>query len=204
MADYPYINSTGKIKPFFDQIQAIGVPPKVNLPFLVSIGFKSNGDRPLVQLARALGFIDSSGAPTDLWRSYRDKSAAPRVMAQAVRRTYGDIFDVYADAYRKDDEALRNLFTARTSLGKQAVDYMVRTFKTVCSLADFETATVAEPQQKVSLPAVLKSSSDVDDPGKSPGLTININIQLQLPATDDSVTYDNLFAALKKHLLSQG
>ena len=33
------------------------------------------------------------------------------------------------------------------------------------------------------------------------GLTVNINLQLQLPATDDASVYDNLFSALRKHLL---
>jgi hypothetical protein len=33
-------------------------------------------------------------------------------------------------------------------------------------------------------------------------MTVNINIQLQIPATDKAETYDSFFAAMKKHLLS--
>ena len=34
------------------------------------------------------------------------------------------------------------------------------------------------------------------------GMTVNINIQLQIPATDKAEIYDSFFAAMKKHLLS--
>lgn len=33
-------------------------------------------------------------------------------------------------------------------------------------------------------------------------IAININIQLQLPATEDAKIYDSLFSALKRHLFS--
>jgi hypothetical protein len=38
-------------------------------------------------------------------------------------------------------------------------------------------------------------------PKVTPGLTVNINIQLTLPATDDESVYDRLFASLKRNLL---
>jgi len=36
------------------------------------------------------------------------------------------------------------------------------------------------------------------------GLTININIQLQLPATDDASVYEKLFDAMNKTILARG
>jgi hypothetical protein len=33
------------------------------------------------------------------------------------------------------------------------------------------------------------------------GLTININIQLQIPATDDATVYEKLFEAMNKTIL---
>ncbi len=41
-------------------------------------------------------------------------------------------------------------------------------------------------------------------PTEMPGLTVNINIQLTLPATDDESVYDKLFASLKRNLWPQG
>jgi hypothetical protein len=77
----------------------------------------------------------------------------------------------------------------------------VRTFKTLCELADFS----AEP------PAVSvgggkqaggkgKPEVALDNNNIRHGPAININIQLQLQATEDAKVYDNLSAAMKKHL----
>ena len=74
-------------------------------------------------------------------------------------------------------------------------------FKILCSFADFEAAgatavpepiteATPTPQKADSLPAIAQ------------GMTINVNIELQLPATEDEAIYDRLFAALRKHLLS--
>jgi hypothetical protein len=34
-----------------------------------------------------------------------------------------------------------------------------------------------------------------------PGLTLNVNLQLQLPATSDGEIYEKLFGAMRKHLM---
>ena len=109
------------------------------------------------------------------------------------------------DAQRKDNEALRNFFSSHTNVAEGTISYMVRTFKTMADMADFGGSADTEDDLNEE---ELDDSSTGDDRivrrkfTKGNGMTVNINIQLQIPATDKAETYDNFFAAMKKHLLS--
>lgn len=202
MAEFPYSPTPAKVKPFFEHIQEAGVPPKVTQRYLESVGFKTKNDRYLISILKFLTFLDSSGKPIEAWHAYRHKEAAPSVMARAICTAYSDLFNTYPDAYRKDNEALRNYFSTRTAVAESTLGLIVRTFTVLCELADFEDLAVdvsaapsiaPAPELVGPLPTVLRGP---------PGMTVNINIQLALPATEDASIYEKLFAALKKHLLS--
>lgn len=202
MIDYPYTSVTGKLKKFLGHIQSAGVPPKVNTQYLSSVGFKSTNDRRIISILKFINFLDGSGIPTDEYRQFRDKEKAGGVIAKSLKATYKNLFDTFPDAYRKDTEALRNYFSTHTDAGEQVVNKTVATFKILCEFADFEAITkeiTETPKGKLESEAVEPKRVSPAIPG---GLTVNINIQLQLPATDDASVYDNLFSALKKHLLS--
>lgn len=87
---------------------------------------------------------------------------------------------------------------------------IVTTFKALAAIADFEAAPPAgsdETAESAAAPARRRAATVTrsDTEARSTALgapTININIQLQLPATEDAAIYDKLFAALKKHLFS--
>ncbi|MCH8813533.1 MAG: DUF5343 domain-containing protein [Chloroflexi bacterium] len=208
MADYPYMPNVGNLKKFFDYIQSGGVPDKLTRKYLESVGFKSKNDRKIIPILRFIGFLDPSGVPTEPWKAYRDKTQARMVLAQAIRGAYSGLFGTYPDADRKDTEALRNYFSGQTSLAAGAVTQVVGTFKTLCGLGDFagnavEAADGSTKQEPLDgstnlEPKVIKQIVEV--PAKGGGLTINLNIQLQLPPTDDASVYDKLFASMKKHL----
>jgi hypothetical protein len=150
-----------------------------------------------------LGFVDSSGVPKPLWQKYRPKETAGAVLASAIRTAYSDVFSTYPDAERKDNEALRNFFSTHTKVGGTTLNLIVRTFKTVCELADFE-AESPEPDNVTEVKPNVREKEKITTLGRDlktgPGPAININIQLQLQATEDAKVYDNFFAAMKKHL----
>jgi hypothetical protein len=152
-----------------------------------------------------IGFVDSSGIPTKLWQAYRNKSQSSKVLAAALRAAYKTLFATYPDANRKDNEALRNFFSSHTSVAENTVTLMVRTFKVMAEMGNFDSpdegAEVDEPEPEAeekggSGAAVVKRKVVTN------GMTVNVNIQLQIPATDKADVYDSFFAAMKKHLLS--
>jgi hypothetical protein len=204
LADYPYHVNPPNLRKFLEHIQTSGVPSKVTIQYIESVGFKSKNDRAILAVLKAIGFVEESGAPSSLWKAYRNKSQAKVVVATALRKAYANLFTTYPNAHQKDNEALRNFFSSHTEVGETTLAYMVRTFKTLAEMADFESSTGQQKEETVE--------AELDEQGEDvvvkrqqrsgAGMTVNINIQLQLPATDNAAIYENLFAALKKNLLS--
>lgn len=199
MAKFPYSPTPQRVADFLTKIRTIRVPEKVTAKYMASIGFKSSNDRMTSSILKCLGFLDSSAVPTERWQGYRNKQQAPAVLALGIREAYSDLFDVYPDAYRKDDEALRDFFSSTTDASENVVGLTVRTFKMLSELADFgalagEAVVTGERLVPGPIPEVTAPPAQ--------GITVNVNIQLSLPATKDGSIYDLLFESLKKHLLS--
>jgi hypothetical protein len=203
MADYIYMTNPAKLKAFLAKIQGVGVPPKLTIKHLKSMGFTSSNDTPIVSAMKNLGFTDSSGVPTQRWQLYRNKDQAPTILAAAIREHYANLYQLYSDAHQKDTEALRNFFSTHTNLSEGTVGLIVLTFKTVASIADFNSDVATFPAPgAVSLPSSGSGTRSGSGTIKSP-LAININIQLTLPEGSTPETFDAFFAAMKKYLLNQ-
>ena len=198
MAEFPYSPKPASVVRFLERMQSMGVPDKVTVRYIESVGFKAKNDRRIVGILKALGFLDPSGVPTERWRDYRDTSRAPKVLAEGMGEAYSELLGVYPDAYRRDNEALIDFFKSKTEVAETTVRLMVRTFKILCGLADFEgIAGPARSQEKVSpeptvvIPATVRGRE----------VSVTVNIQLVLPATKDGSIYDSVFESLKKHIL---
>ena len=64
MADFTYTTVPGKIKQLLTKIWEVGVPQKVTVQWLKTVGFKSSNDTSLIGVLKFIGFIDASGVPT--------------------------------------------------------------------------------------------------------------------------------------------
>ena len=199
MAAYVYITNAAKIRKFLETIQTAGVPPKLTIKHLASLGFKSVNDRPLVTIMKAIGFATPSGEPTERWKQYRNKAQAGAVLAEGVREHYADLFKTYPDANLKDNEALHNFFSTHTSVGAGALRYMIGTFKALADLADFG-ATPPAPREASTVLAATPEPKVHVTPGQKSGVGITINIQLTLPEGSTAETFDAFFKAMRKHL----
>ena len=200
MAEYPYILNTGSLKSFLESIPKIGIPDKINTNTLPMLGYKSTNDRPIVKILRFVDFIDAKGVPTQNYINFRDTSKAKIVMANAIRKAYSDLFKMYPDAHKKDDETLKNFFRPTTKAGEQVVERMVDTFKALCSFAHFEATAVESKAEEYAKVEKMELKGTQVLPS---GITLNLNIQLVLPTTDDASVYDKIFKALKEHILSR-
>lgn len=202
MAEYPYSPNPASVPRFLDHIASEGKPQKVTQKYLESVGFKSTNDRKLIGIFKAIGFLDSSGAPTAHWQDYRDKNKARKVLAAAIRNAYSELFTTLPDADRKDNEALLNFFRAHTDHAQSTLGKVVNTFKALCERADFGAAPLPTGDPS-SDGAASKAEPLVAAPQGTTAPTapsIHINIELHLPPTDDGSVYEKLFAAMKKHL----
>lgn len=198
MAAYIYTTNPAKIREFLQTIQTAGVPDKLTLQQLSSLGFKSDNDKPLLRIMKAIGFVSSTGVPTDRWQSYRDKQVAGSVLAEGIKEHYEELFKTYPDAHVKDVEALRNFFSTSTKVSVRTLGLMRRTFRTLCELADFGAPSVREEVSRIDPSQRLESTMVRKE---RPGYTININIQLALPSDAKKETFDAFFESMKKNLI---
>ena len=200
---YFYVASPEKLKTLLKKMaQEVGVPNKYDTKFLKSLGFTSSNDSRMLGAIKFIGLADEKGTPTVLWKELRANSKD--AVAKGVRQGYADLFSHYPDAHVKDDEALRTFFSAQTTLGAQAVAKMVRTFKAFCEMGDFS------PEKSTAPAKVKPTAKDADEvPSRvsavktkeiADGLTVNINVQLQVPPDATGEIYDKFFEAMRRHL----
>lgn len=216
MADkgYPYTTVPGKLRDLLTKAPTMGRPTSVTTDWLKQAGWTSSNDRSMIPVLKFVGLVGSDSKPTPLWDAIRVKDQARRAqLASAIRESYADLFALYPDAHRKDGEALRNFFRAHSSGGEQVQGKLVQTFQALAEFADFDAQApaVAEsppaqaekqsPKPKEGKPEASDESSRAAGAASFPGVALNVNIQLQLPATSDGEVYEKLFGAMRKHLI---
>jgi hypothetical protein len=143
MAELIYTPNTASITKFLKHIPNAGVPDKVTTRYLESVGFRAKNDRYLIGVLRAIGFIDGSQVPTDRWKQYRDKSKSKRVLGEAVKSTYADLFKTYPDAYQRDPDAIRNFFSSKSNVADSTLRLAVGAFKALAAESTFDGITPA-------------------------------------------------------------
>lgn len=201
MSEIAYVVNTGKIKTYFDKFQQAGVPQKVGVAWLKSIGCWAGGnDNYIISVLKFIGFINSSNVPTELWKSYKDPTKARTTLAKGIREGYKVLFDTYADANLKDKDTLYAFFSAKTGKAKKTVDYMVSTFRGLCQLADFGIIEYKEEEKKHEEGEEKGKRKQQIMPQMPEGLVVNMNIQITLPVTEDAKVYENIFKALREQL----
>lgn len=199
MAKYPYSVSPNRLKDFMQKLPILGFLDKITQEKLMSLGYKSNNDRAIIPILRFIGFLDAEGRTTEVYKKYRIKSQSGAVLATALRQAYSELFDTYPDAQNKDTEALRDFFTPAVEAGEAVLANTVNTFKAMSDIADFEgeseEITVGTPKSPVDVKKITIPQGS--------GVTVNVNIQIQLPPSENSEVYDKIFESLKKHVLQQ-
>ena len=133
---YPYVMSGPKLKAFLKQLAEVGKPDKITQKYIKGLGYTSSNDLRMLSVTKFIGLTDGNGAPTEAWKTFR---ANPKTaVATGIRRGYAELFGLYPDAHQKDDEALRQFFSAHTDLGVTTITKVVSTFKNLCQFAEFE------------------------------------------------------------------
>jgi len=196
VVEYSYTKSKN-LKEFIEKIPKWGVPEKIDTKFVKSMNYTSSNDFTIPSILKFIGFLDSSGVPTQIYKDYKMKSDRSRVLGQALLKSYAPLFKQYPNAQNEKREILKAFFTAYTEKGEDVINRTTTTFLTLCELASFKgvpppkggTAPEEDLQEQVKSRRVQYQPA------------ININIQFVLPEDKDPAVYDKIFASLKKHLL---
>ena len=201
-----YLTSLKNLKAILTAIQNAQAPKKFTTRFLASLGFTSVNDRLVIGVLKSLGFLNPDGAPTKRYYEFLDQTQAKRVLADGVRDTYADLFQINKRAHELTNTEIRNKLKTLTQgqVSDAVLDKMAGTFKALAQQADFtvprpSTEERGEPEEK---PIKLEKADD----GAPQRARVELgglvyNIQLILPADRDQAVYDALFRSLKEHLL---
>ena len=210
-----YLITTKNLDAFLNSIQAGQAPERFTNAFLQQLGFASSNDRLFIRLLKELDFVDDSGVPQKRYFEFLDQTQAKRVMAEAVKEAYQDLFVLTKQAWKWTAAEVYNKMKTLTE-GKKAenvVNLMANTFKALCDWADWSAPITEKPQQEEKNPALKnegqpeKQAVEINEmhspaPKGMTGKTqLHYNLQIILPATRDSAVYDAIFQSLRKHLI---
>jgi hypothetical protein len=214
LTDAYLISGTKELGDFFEALRRAKAPERFTSTFLQQLGYESTNDRFLIGVLKGLGFLEESGAPTPRYYAFLDAGQSGRVLADAMREAYGDLFAINTRAQELSTEEVKNKLRTLTQGKKSDVvlSRMASTFRALASLADWD----AQPEP-ATLPAPpVSSTTDGQPPAATPPAPapppqttstsaivtpeLHYNIQIHLPESRDPAVFDAIFQALRRHL----
>lgn len=209
-----YTVKFGAIPAYFDAILDAQPPDRFSLKFLENLGFTSTNDRLFIGVLKDLGFLNRDGAPQKRYFDFLDRGQSKRVLADAIRDAYSDLFAINTRAQEFDAEDAKNKL--RTLYAGQKTDLVIdriaKTFRALCDYADF-SAPFPTRQQGSEPSVILPSRPEHDETptreiheGEQPNLGkikvagLQYHINVVLPETRDQAVYDAIFRSLRQHL----
>jgi len=199
-----YLTSVRHLPAILDAIRGAEAPSKFTQAFLETLGFTSKSDRLIINVLKAVGFLNASGEPTDRYFRYLDPTQSKQVLAEGVRDAYGDLFAIKTDAHALSRTELKGkLKVLQQGKGSDSVlDKMAMTFEALSKQADFsgaKPASLAPEDLEQGVSGATAATAPTQDALQLNGLVYNI--QLHLPDSRDPAVYDALFKSLRAHLV---
>lgn len=208
-ANLPYVASPGSIKTALEKIRSAATPERVTKDFVSTVlQIKGGTGGNIPPFLKRIGFVGSDGAPTDLYRRFRNPATGGAAVADAIRLGYKDLLQANEYFYRLSDKELLALIVQVTGVeaDNRAATLTLSAIKALKAFANFDAVDIAgegmeqkpvhEPAPKgVNLPAYPSGNGQV-------GLNLSYTINLNLPATADQAVFNAIFRSLKEHLLS--
>ncbi|MCP8306576.1 MAG: DUF5343 domain-containing protein [archaeon] len=202
MVNYPYTLKPSTLEDFLKNMMPRPEPKAVTQPYLKGLGYTSSNDWVIIPILKFINFLDPKGSPTDLFRNFRDTEKSKVIMAQVLKESYADLFESFPNPCESPDQSLENFFRTATGRGGRTLAATVDVFKVLCKFADFGAPPVTIKPVPTPTPVPAPSPIVQLPITKEGGISLTVNIRLELPATQDVNVYDKIFESLKKHLLS--
>jgi hypothetical protein len=208
VSEFCYTTVPGKLKTLLGKIRDVGVPKKVTIQWLKTLGFTSSNDKTLIGVLKQIDFIDANGIPTPRWAQYRG-AHYKKVLGEAVVHGYGDLYAVYPDAHQRSQSDLEHVFSTHSSGGKQVIGKTMSTYRTLVEVAEFPqgpglvAAAAAAPAPSLpgsdATPSVAAAHPAAgEDVGQRPNLHIDIQVHISPEASAEQI--EKVFESMARHL----
>lgn len=207
--ELPYLSTYKNVNLLFDKIASAKVPEAFVQKYLYdTLGLKSVGDRQLIALLKALGFIDQTGKPTPEYSKLKNNLLAGVAIAHGIKKAYSALFDANENAHTLALPELKGLVAQVAGSDTDTTNKIAGTLNALFKVADF--TKINDPKKDIppvndnddeENDDVYSSSKNDGKKGKLPRQTqpeFHYNIQIHLPTNATEETYLNIFNALRK------
>jgi hypothetical protein len=215
-ATLPYVFTPTALTKVLEKIKAAAVPHRFSQNFLSdTLGLKGGNYQLLIPYLKKIGFLSGDGAPTELYKKFRNDTLSKRAVAEALHVGYAPLFTMNEAAHKLPDSELSGLIVQATGLSSEsrAVSAILQCFKLLKGIADFSEPPAATSKalvEKAAEPPKLQNTEQTASTGLSQGsadtgvgLNLSYTINLQLPATTDVNVFNAIFRSLKENLLKR-
>lgn len=199
-----YVQIYGQLPEVFSRISDGAAPDKFTTQHLKDWGYASSNYRAVIPLLKALGFLSADGSPTSRYYEYRNTAHSKRIMGEAIREAYSDLFTIKAKPSSGDRQLIEGKFKSTHNASPTTAKLMANTFYALLDLADLSASVESKSEAKVthapaeSQPPVIPIETQPKGHGRP---SLHYNIQIHLPATKDIEVFNAIFKSLKEHLL---
>jgi hypothetical protein len=198
-AELPYLASYKNVSELFQRIASAKQPEVFTTRYLAdTLGLKSTGDRALIALLKALGFLDSAGRPTAEYGNLKNQSKAGAAIADGIRHAYEPLYAANENAHDLGASEIKGLVSQVAGSDTGMTTKIVGTFTALVKLGDFVKSNHSTVQ-----PNGVEKNQEAIAPEKPQTFgslrpEFHYNIQVHLPTNADEETYLNIFNALRK------
>lgn len=200
-----YLTSFKNTAAILKAIQAAQAPQRFTQKFLEGLGYQNSNDRAVINVLKALGFLDDSGVPTSRYHRYLDQTQSALVLAEGIRDAYEDLFRVNRSAQEMSASDVKNKMKTLSEgqFTDRVLTQMAGTFGALVKEADFSTPPTPgtasnDTEDSPKLPSPVNIENQQDG-AASPFGSLAYNINIQLPESRDPAVYNAIFKALREH-----
>ncbi len=213
MSALPYVTAPGNIERALRAIQSAATPTAVSQDFVKTIlNIPGGSGNQITSFLKKIGFVNSDGSPSDLYRRFRNPATAGKAAAEALRLGYEPLYARNEYMYQLSDDKLRGLIIEETGQsGDSSVASLVAaSIKAIKKFASW-SAEIADPPptNQIARAAVTPPKDRVDSVTdrlqlvKRVGLNLSYTINLNLPASSDIAVFNAIFKSLKENLIKE-
>jgi len=202
MPTIPYVTTPGSIHKALEAIQTAGTPDKVTQDFIKTIlGIPGGSGNQITTFLKKIGFVNSDGSPSEIYKKFRNKTTAGAAIAEALKQAYAPLYKRNEYMHQLSDVDLRGLIIQETGQGDKSTvpDLILSSIKALKKYADFNK-NKSDKSEKSD--AAVVENKQVQKTVGQLGIGLSYTINLNLPATTDIAVFNAIFKSLKENLLS--
>ncbi|MGY8871621.1 MAG: DUF5343 domain-containing protein [Pseudomonadales bacterium] len=209
-SNLPYSTNVGTMEKVLEKIKSAPAPDRFTQDFVnTKLAMKGGRANSSIPFLKKLGFIGSDGAPTDLYREFRNPAKSRVAVGKGFRKIYSRLYEMNEYIHDASNEDVLGLIVECTGSehDNATTKYTLSTFNMLRSHADFDLddndeieAVDDSTPQKINIPESINFPAQVI-PGTGKGINLSYTINLNLPATKDIEVFNAIFKSLKEHIL---